>query len=491
MKRLLHSLESKVRPFLALCRLKPFDTSTPDGRSKERLRRAILTSASSVTARVISMAGPLITVPLVLGYLGHERYGLWMTVVAIVGMFTFADLGLGNGLMTEISQANGRDDLQESRRCIASALFALSGISLVLLFCYFILFPFIPWPRVFNATSPDLLRESGAVVTVCFLTFLANLPLGVVQRTQCGLQQGFQSNLWQCVGSAINVAVVLTAVKAHAALPVLVLCVTGVQPLVNLLNGCVFFAFQRPHLRPRLQDFHWATAWRLLGTGFWFFLVSILMAIGIYSDNVVVAHVVGLKTVPLYSIPASLAGYLGAVASMLYTPFWAANGEALARGDIGWVRRNTTRIVKLNVLITGSAGLVFVIAGPIFLHWWIAPDFSPGRFLFAGLAAWALGTSAAGPVFMVLNGANAIRVQVLIFGLFSPIAIVLKIILAHRIGIAGVIWASVVPYALLVVPAVFWAMRRVLQNADKSSPKCAADSRLLLPAADNAAISNS
>jgi O-antigen/teichoic acid export membrane protein len=219
--------------------------------------------------------------------------------------------------------------------------------------------------------------------------------------------------------------------------------------------------------------------------------VSILLAVGIYSDNVVVAHVVGLSTVPLYAVPASLASYLAAVASMLYTPFWTANGEALARGDVNWVRHNMARIVKLNILITGFAGFVFVAAGPMFLHWWIAPDFSPGRLLFAGMAAWALLVSAAGPFFMVLNGANAVRVQVLIFGLFSPVAIALKILLAHRIGIAGVVWASVVPYALLVVPALLWATRCVLQRADQASPKCAADAGLLLPVAAEAAIRNS
>lgn len=433
------------------------------------MRRALLTSASSIVASVISIAGPLITVPLALGYLGLERYGLWMTVVAIFGMFTFADLGLGNGLMTELSQANGRDDLQESRRCIASALFALSGISLVLLIFFTILFPFIPWARLLNATSPDLLRESGAVVTVCFLGFVLNLPMGVVQRSQCGLQQGFQSNLWQCVGSAIKVAVILTAVKMQASLPVLIFGVAGVQPLVNLFNGCAFFGFQRPQLRPRLQDFHWATARRLLGTGFWFFLVSIFGAIGVYSDNVVVAHVLGLQIVSLYAIPASLAGYLGTVASMLYTPLWAANGEALARGDIAWVRRNATRIVKLNFVITGFAGLAFVVAGPIFLHWWIAPDFTPGRLLFAGMAVWAFLISVAGPLFMILNGANAIRIQVLMFGVFSTVAIILKILLAHRVGIAGVVWASVVPYCCLVLPILILAVRRVLCHAERSS----------------------
>ncbi len=468
-RNIIQAVQCRIRAVLALFRLRPFDTSNADGRAKERLRRALLTSASAVTARIISVAGPLITVPLALGYLGHERYGLWMTVGAIIGMFTFADLGLGNGLMTEISQADGRGDTRESRRCIASALFALSGMGLILLFVYVVLFPLVPWPRVLNVSSSDLLYESGAVVTVCFLAFVVNLPLAVVQRVQWGLQEGFRSHLWQCAGSLINVVVVLTAVKAKASLPILVLCVTGVQPLVNLLNGCVFFGVQRQQLFPRLQDFHWATARRLLSTGFWYFLVSILMGLGIYSDNVVVAQVVGLKAVALYAVPANLAAYLATVASMLYTPFWAANGEALARGDVAWVRSNAFLILKLNALITGAAGLVFVLAGPAFLHWWIAPDFSPGVFLFAGMAAWAFLTSVMGPVFMILNGANAVRVQVLIFGLFSLIAIICKVVLARQIGIAGVVWASVVPYACLVVPAALLAMSGVMQHAQAAS----------------------
>ena len=453
---------------LSLVRLRPFDKSSEEGRAKERLRRAFLTSVSAIIARVVSMASPLITVPLTLRYLGHEQYGLWMTVNSVVAMFVFADLGLGNGLMTELSQADGRNDLVESRRCVASSFFSLFAVSLLLLSLYAVVFPFVPWARVLNVSSANLLRESGTVVTVCVLTFLANLPLGVVQRVQWGVQEGFRGYTWQCAGSAINIVVVLIAVNLQATLPVLVFCVTGVQPLVNLLNGAVFFGRQRSHLRPSLKDFHYATARRLLGTGFWFFLISILAAVGIYSDNVVVAQVVGLSAVPLYSVPASLAAYLGTVASMLYSPFWTANGEAFARGDIKWVRSNARRIVKLNILITGVAGLVFVLAGPLFLHLWIGKDFSPGRLVFAGMAAWAFLTSVMGPVFMILNGANAVRVQVAMFAVFSVVAIGLKIWLAGRIGIAGVVWASVLPYALLVAPAALVATRRVLFRREQS-----------------------
>jgi len=62
----------------SLFRLRPFDTSTSDGRSKERLRRAAMTTVSAGAARVVGLSATLITVPLTYSYLGQERYGLWM-----------------------------------------------------------------------------------------------------------------------------------------------------------------------------------------------------------------------------------------------------------------------------------------------------------------------------------------------------------------------------------------------------------------------------
>src|SRR5208283_4384594 len=80
-----------------LLRLKPFDTSTEQGRSRERYRRAALTTLTSVLARVITVSTSLITVRLTIRYLGTERYGLWMTITSVVSFLIFADLGIGNG----------------------------------------------------------------------------------------------------------------------------------------------------------------------------------------------------------------------------------------------------------------------------------------------------------------------------------------------------------------------------------------------------------
>ena len=70
--------------FRSLLRLHPFETKTERGRSKERLRRAALTTLASGVARAIGLLTSLISVPLTYRYLGPERYGIWMVLISIV-----------------------------------------------------------------------------------------------------------------------------------------------------------------------------------------------------------------------------------------------------------------------------------------------------------------------------------------------------------------------------------------------------------------------
>ena len=100
----------RVAQFSELLTIKAFDTSTEGGRSKERLRRILLTSISTIGTRVITAIVGIISVPMTLHYLGAERYGLWMAISSFIAMLTFADLGVGNGLFNAVAESYGIDD---------------------------------------------------------------------------------------------------------------------------------------------------------------------------------------------------------------------------------------------------------------------------------------------------------------------------------------------------------------------------------------------
>ena len=103
------NVSQKIAHLQSLFRLRPFETSTEGGRSKERFRRAALTTMASAIAKAIALLTGLISVPLTFRYLGAEQYGIWMVLVSLIAAMGFADLGIGNGLMNAVSEAYGKD----------------------------------------------------------------------------------------------------------------------------------------------------------------------------------------------------------------------------------------------------------------------------------------------------------------------------------------------------------------------------------------------
>ena len=74
----------RLRELAASVRWLESETSTAEGRAKERHRRAALTGAVAVLAKIVAVSTSLITIPATLLYLGTERFGLRMTISSIL-----------------------------------------------------------------------------------------------------------------------------------------------------------------------------------------------------------------------------------------------------------------------------------------------------------------------------------------------------------------------------------------------------------------------
>ena len=72
--------------------------------SNARNVRAVITATSSVAAKGLTGVISLLSIPLTLGYLGADRFGLWMTIASLQAIFAFADFGLGNGVLNTVAE---------------------------------------------------------------------------------------------------------------------------------------------------------------------------------------------------------------------------------------------------------------------------------------------------------------------------------------------------------------------------------------------------
>ena len=159
-----------------ILRLTPFDTATEEGRSHERFRRASLSSAASAAAKGIALVTTLVSVPLTLGYLGGERFGVWMTLSAIVALLGFTDLGIGNSLLNGVAHAAGRDDRILFRTNVSNGVAMLVAVAAGSGLVFAAVYDHVPWAKLFNVESVSARDEVGAAAAVLVVCFLIGCP---------------------------------------------------------------------------------------------------------------------------------------------------------------------------------------------------------------------------------------------------------------------------------------------------------------------------
>jgi O-antigen/teichoic acid export membrane protein len=437
----------------------------------ERYRRAALTAVASGAAKGMAVLTALITVPLTVGYLGMERYGLWMTISSVIAMLAFADLGLGNGLMNVLSEANGRDDREAARHYVSSALFLLVLVALMLAVGFTAAYPRVPWRKVFNVSSPQAVTEAGPALAVFVACFVINIPLGVIQRVQLGYQEGFANGLWNGLGSLLELASVLLAVHLKAGLPWLVLAMAGAPVVANGANGVVLFGFQRRWLLPGWHYASLQAARKVFSLGILFFVLQVAAALVFASDNIVAAQIMGPASVAQYSVPMKLFNVAPFVLMMFMIPLWPAYGEAIARGDLQWVKKTLARSVQTAFLVVAPVSAVLVLFGRQVIHLWVGPQIHPSFLLLLGLGIWMVLSTVGNSIAVFWNGANVVLFQVIFAILIGASALVGKILLARWMGIPGIIWGTVLAYivfaplpTIIYLPRVF---RRLQQGSEK------------------------
>jgi O-antigen/teichoic acid export membrane protein len=430
------------------------DVLTPEGRARERQRRIALSALASALAKAISVSTALISVPLTLNYLGAERYGMWMTMSSLIAMLSFADLGIGNGLLTSVASAHGQDDRGEIRAYVSSAYFILSAIAIAVLCLFFLCYPFVDWFRIFNVNTALAKREAAPMVAVFLTCFAASIPISIVQRVQMGLQRGFMASLWQCAASLTALAGVLIAIHFEASLPLLIFAFLGAPLVAGVLNSSMFFLLLQRDIAPARRAISFRAVRVVAKTGVLFLVLQIVGALAYSSDNIILAQMLGSNAVAEYAVPEKLFSLISTVIVMALAPLWPAYGEAITRGDRDWVRKILKRSLFLAIGISACCSLFLVVAGSSIISRWVGHIITPSLFLLVGLGVWKVLESGGNALAVFLNGARIIKFQVVVSILTAISAVALKVLFISRFGLAGVVWATICSFTIFtIVPA--------------------------------------
>ncbi len=416
----------------------------------------------SASARGVGILVSFITVPLVIGYLGADRYGMWLTISSLFLVLGPLDLGIGLGLLQIVSDSTGPDDRERARQAISTALILLTLIAFAIAAVMIVIYPSVPWARLFNVTSPQAIDEAGPVAATLVGLFVIGLPLSIVAIVQAAYQSSYVSSLWALAAGIGSLVGLLVAIGARAGLPLLIVALTGVGLVAALLNALALFRWHRPWLSPKVRDFRLNTAGWLLRVGLLFVVLQAAGVAAYQLDNIVIAQIMGSASVQEYAVPAKLFSLAPIMVSFALAPLWPAYREAISRGDADWVGRTLRRSVRLALAVNVPAALLLLVAGPEILRLWVGSAVSPTPLLLVGLAIWTMMLSLSGPIAMLLNGANVIAFQAVGAILMAVCNVAVSVFLVTRVGVAGAVYGSIIAQLIFILLPSAWYVPRLL-----------------------------
>jgi O-antigen/teichoic acid export membrane protein len=396
----------------------------------------------------------LLLAPLVLRMAGQESFGAYALLMQVVAYLAMTDLGFSVTLNRYLAHANGYDDGGKRFRDVMSTartfllgsnvLFAI----LTLLLCLKV--------DVFFSLTPHIAAQARLGLALMALWAVVRTPWTMYGIGLTATQNLVAANFIGIIGNAARLIFSLGLVFAGTGLAGLMLANVLAEVLSTVLSTLKFrrlFPLNRPSWG--LPD---KTLFReMLGFSGHAFLVNVAWRLVYNTDNIVVGALYGAAAVSIYystQMPTTIGFNILNRVSENFAP---AINELYARGDDAKVRETFLRLHRLNlVLVLLLVGGLLLLNGRL-VALWVGPKQYAGDLMTAALAAFAflITVSHVGNVFVFASGKirNYSRVVVL----EGVCNLGLSILLGKYMGLAGVMWGTVITHIpttvyLLVIP---------------------------------------
>ena len=131
-------------------------------------------TAFNAMGRLWLVSTNLLLTPLILSYLGQDRFAVWALFWSFTQYFLLLDLGVGSSVVKYFSEYESKGDLVSINRVLASALFfylALGSIAVMLLW------PVVGWIEHEQAGSGDAVQLRAAAAGLRHVVRALRLPL--------------------------------------------------------------------------------------------------------------------------------------------------------------------------------------------------------------------------------------------------------------------------------------------------------------------------
>lgn len=395
-------------------------------------------STITLVEQGIKLAIMFVTTPLMVKFLGEEKYGTWLVALALIGYLKFLDLGVSFSGTRFLGQAIGSHDHERFRQISKTLCYLYNRIGLLAAIATIIVGLILPaWLPEDSLIIQTrwILIGLGFTTTLRFWTRIFEITLKSHVRYDL-------IGLTSIVKSIIQGALVIFLLTSGYGLNALLLSFI-LSDIIDQLLLCIFARRVYPEAKTlivRNRPSETLDLVKFSATATFTSLGSTLRG-GI--DPLIVGKFSGLEMVPIYSIGARfLTIFTDAINAIFGGNFLAAFSQLDGRNDREALVQSFLKSLRFSAALTTCGASALAILGPPFIERWIGTGFEdsgqvllillfPTSLLLIQYPIWGF--------FYSQNKQHWLAWLTFGGGLFN---VILSILLSLKFGFFGVVWAT-------------------------------------------------
>lgn len=391
----------------------------------------------------ISIVISFMLVPLTIGYVSSELYGVWLTLSSILTWLCFLDIGFTQGLKNKLAEAIAYKNWELGKSLVSTTYFMMILIFVPVCIILELCVPIINWTELLNINSiysGEIAKVMYVLIGFICIQMVANVLVSVV----AAYQKVALSNTFSVIGNILSLIIIFILTKTcPPSLMALAFTLAAMPILVTLLASFILFSKQFKKVAPDISHVNKKYVNQLLGLGYKFFIINIQVVVVYQATNILISNVSSPIQVTNYNIAYKYLSIAMMVFSIMTSPLWPAYTDAYAKQDIIWMKRMRHKMTMIFIL--SSIGCLFLtLISKFVYHIWIGDKVSIPFIMTIMVSLYVIVYCFVLLEGTLLVGMGKIKLNTIIVTIGMIIHIPLSLFLSRYIGVYGILTSMIV-----------------------------------------------
>lgn len=392
----------------------------------------------SLIIKGISILVSLMLVPMTLGYVSVEIYGVWLTISSILHWLTYMDVGFTLGLKNRLAEALAKEDYEKGKSLVSTTYFIMITIFIPLSLILWNICPLINWCEILNVAQSNqkiIIKTIQILFAFVSLQMIVNVFIAVVAAHQ----KTALSSLFNVIGQVFSLIIIGCMTKfVEPSLINLAFAYSMMPIFIVAVSSIVYFRTSMRKVAPSIKSINTSYIKDLWNLGVKFFIIQIQQIVLYQATNLLISHIESPEAVTQYNIAYKILNVVVMVYTIILTPLWPAYTDAYTKKDFKWMK-NIYKKMKNIFGILCILIILITIVSPVLYKIWIGDKVTIPILLTISISIYTLIHCWDSLQVMLINGIGAVKLQsnIILIGLILHIP--LSLFLGKYIGIYGVI----------------------------------------------------